>query len=64
MKTAYGVSRTRDKKGVIVKRDLRDWINCVHTMAGSGWETMEILVLEVYEDTGSSLEGQGRSVGE
>ena len=51
-------------KGVIVKRDLRDWINCVHTMAGSGWETMEILVLEVYEDTGSSLEGQRGSVGE
>jgi hypothetical protein len=45
----YGISRTRDSKGVIVKRDLRDWVNCVHTMAGSGWETMEILVLEVYD---------------
>lgn len=45
----YGVSRTRDRKGEIVKRDLRGWVNCVHTMAGAGWETMEILVLEVYE---------------
>ena len=46
---AYGISRTRDKKGKIVKQDLRDWVNCVHTMAGNGWDTMEILVLEVYE---------------
>lgn len=45
---AYGVSRTRDAKGAIVKRDLRDWVNCVHTMCGGGWETMEVLVLEVY----------------
>lgn len=57
---AYGISRTRDKKGVIVKRDIRDWVNCVHTMAGGGWETMEILVLEVYEDKVGSVEGQGR----
>lgn len=44
---AYGISRTRDKNGKIVKQDLRDWVNCVHTMAGGGWETMEILVLIV-----------------
>ena len=59
----YGISRTRDSKGVIVKRDLRDWVNCVHTMAGSGWETMEILVLEVYDGEEGDvvrLEGQGR----
>lgn len=46
---AYGVSRTRDRKGVIVRRDVRDWVNCVHTMCGGGWETMEVLVLEVYD---------------
>lgn len=51
---AYGVSRTRDKMGVIVKRDLRDWVNCVHTMCGGGWETMEVLVLEVYESKDDS----------
>lgn len=50
LECAYGVSRTRDSKGVIVKRDLRDWVNCVHTMCGSGWETMEVLLLEVWED--------------
>ena len=49
MKTAYGISRTRDKKGVIIKRDLREFVNCIHTMAGAGWETMEILVFVVYE---------------
>jgi len=47
---AYGVSRTRDSKGVIVNRTLRPWANCVHTMCGAGWETMEVLVLEVYEE--------------
>lgn len=50
MTNAYGISRTRDKKGVIVKRELRDWVNCIHTMAGSGWDTMEILILEIYEE--------------
>lgn len=49
MKKAYGISRTRDKKGRIIKRDMRDWVNCIHTMAGGGWETMEILVLEIYD---------------
>lgn len=47
---AYGVSRTRDARGVIVKRDVRPWSNCVHTMVGGGWETMEVLVLEVYDE--------------
>lgn len=62
MMTAYGVSRTRDKKGKIIKRDIRDWVNCVHTMAGGGWPTMEILVLEVYEvhSDGNTDEGTER----
>lgn len=47
---AYGISRSRDRKGDIVKQDLRDWTMCIHTMAGGGWDTMAILVLEVYED--------------
>lgn len=44
MKAAYGVSRTRDKKGAIVKQDLLDWVNCLHANCGGGWETMWILV--------------------
>lgn len=34
MKKAYGVSRSRDKKGVIVKRDIRDYTMCLHTCVG------------------------------
>lgn len=44
----FGLSRSRDHKGVIVKRSLVPYTNCIHTMVGSGWKTMEVLVVEVY----------------
>lgn len=47
---AYGVSRTRDKKGVIIKQTTLPWVNCIHRNCGGGWKTMEILILEVYEE--------------
>lgn len=50
MNSAYGISRTRDKKGEIIKQATLPWVNCIHRNAGGGWKTMEILVLEVYED--------------
>ena len=51
MKEIYGVSRSRDKKGVIVKRNLNPFVNCIHTMVGGGYETMIVAVMEVeYED--------------
>lgn len=50
MKAAYGVSRTRDKKGAIVKQTTLDWVNCLHASCGGGYETMQVLILEVYED--------------
>lgn len=46
----FGLSRTRDSKGAIVKRSLRDHVNCIHTFVGGGYETMQILVVEVYEE--------------
>lgn len=46
----FGLSRSRDHKGVIVKRSLVPYTNCIHTMVGSGWKTMEVLVVEVYEE--------------
>lgn len=49
-KQIWGLSRVRDKKGNIIKRDLKPYVNCIHTMAGSGYETMQILVLECYAD--------------
>ena len=46
---AYGISRSRDKKGKIVKQELKDYTMCIHTMVGGGWETMQVLVMEVYD---------------
>lgn len=48
-KAIYGLSRSMDKKGNIVKRNLNDVVNCIHTNTGSGSKTMEILIVEVYE---------------
>ena len=49
MTEAYGISRTRDAKGAIIKQTTLPWVNCIHTFAGGGYKTMGILVLEVYE---------------
>ena len=45
----FGLSRSRDKKGVIVDRPVNDYVNCLHTCVGGGRETMWVLVLEIYE---------------
>lgn len=47
---AYGLSRSRDEKGVVVSRPLNPYVNCIHTCVGGGRENMWVLVLEVYED--------------
>lgn len=49
-KTIYGLSRSRDKHDNIVKRNLNDVVNCIHTNAGSGYKTMEILIVEVEDE--------------
>ena len=46
----YGVSRSRDKKGRIVKREFRDYTMCIHASVGGCRETMWVLIAEVYED--------------
>lgn len=52
------------KKGNIVKRNLNPFVNCIHTNVGGAWKTMEVLVVEVYdeefEDTASNKEGLHR----
>lgn len=50
MTDKYGLSRTRDAKGNIVKRSLHPYVNCLHASCGGGYETMMILIVEVYED--------------
>ena len=48
MKEFFGYGRTRSgcDKGDLVKRHFNDYVNCIHTMAGGGWKTMEVLVAE------------------
>ena len=45
-----GVSRSRDKKGKIVKRELKDYTMCIHAQVGAGRENMWVLIAEVYEE--------------
>ena len=46
----YGVSRSRDKKGKIVKREFKNYTMCIHAQVGAGRENMWVLIAEVYED--------------
>ena len=46
----YGVSRSRDKKGRIVKPEFKDYTMCIHASVGGGRETMLVLIAEVYEE--------------
>lgn len=32
----YGVSRTRDKSGKVIKRELKDYVMCIHASVGGG----------------------------
>lgn len=45
----YGLSRNRDKKGNVVKRNLNPYVNCLHTQVGVARENMEVYVIEVYD---------------
>lgn len=45
----YGLSRSRDKKGNVVKRNLNPYVNCLHTQVGSARDNMEVYVVEIYE---------------
>lgn len=33
-----------------IEQEPMNYVNCIHTNVGGGWETMWVLVLEVYED--------------
>lgn len=48
MKTFYGLSRTRNRKGEIIRRTLKPVVNCLHaSCGGGGYETMQVLIVEV-----------------
>ena len=45
----YGVSRTRDTRGMIVKREFKDYTIFIHASVGGGRENMWVLIAEFYE---------------
>lgn len=47
MKNVYGLSRSRDQKGNVVKRSLNPYVNCLHTQVGSARDNMEVYVIEI-----------------
>lgn len=51
MKKAYGLGRSRHGgKGAISGLHLNDYTMCIHTLVGGGWDTMMVLVVEMYEN--------------
>ena len=51
MKNVFGLGRSRHGgKGEISGLHLNDYTMCIHTLVGGGWKTMEVLVVEVYEE--------------
>ena len=57
-KKYYGVSRSRDKKGKIVKREFKDYTMCIHAQVGGGRKNMWVLIAEVYEDESDTTAGE------
>lgn len=61
----YGLSRVRDKRGLIVKRDFKNWVNCIHPNSGGGFETMWVLVIEIYGNSEQKIStGNGDGIAE
>ena len=46
-KQAYGVSRSRDRKGKIIHQELKPYTMCVHTFVGGGEESRAVVGAEV-----------------
>ena len=49
MRRIFGLSRSRDRKGKIVKRNVNPYVNCIHASVGGGYESMWVLALVIYE---------------
>lgn len=63
-KEIYGLSRSRDKTGKVVKRSLNPYVNCLHTQVGGARDNMEVYVIEIYdgqETDAATLNGGGKS---
>lgn len=42
MRKMYGVSRTRDRKGKIIRRNLNDYVMCIHALVGGYVQVLEL----------------------
>lgn len=49
-KKIYGLSRSRDKHGNIVRRRLMDWVNCIQASVNGGTESRQVLIVEVEDE--------------
>lgn len=64
-KIFFGLSRSRDKSGKIIKRSLNNYVNCIHAMIGNPFDTMDVLVVEICDKkTFYSCAIRGRSNGD
>ena len=61
IQVAYGLSRSRDKKGKVVSRNLNPYVNCIHTQTGGARDNMEIYVVEVYEQPNREDDKRGEN---
>jgi len=43
----FGISRSRDKHGNIVKTELKDYVMCITSFSAMGYSTMWSLVAEI-----------------
>lgn len=43
----YGIGRSRDRKGKVVDLHPLPYTMCIHANVGGGWETMQVLVMEM-----------------
>lgn len=51
MRQIYGLGRSRHGgKGAISGLHLNEYTMCIHTLVGGGWPTMQVLVVEIYEE--------------
>lgn len=53
----YGIGRSRDRKGKVVDQHPLPYTMCIHTNVGGGWETMQVLVMELIEYGDKSQRG-------
>ena len=58
IKKAYGFGRSRSSKGKgeIIGVHLNPYVNCIHTLVGGGWETMEVLVVIIKNEENNVLQ--------